>query len=213
MAAMNFLPSRAWLAAVAALARSAGFQTCCITDFPIGGPVALAGALGRTCALRVWKPAIQQTWKSALRPVVSVRACVVLLAFAAAAAAATNVVEYDFAAMLQPVRLTAKWADTNFNIWCGTAVKNNDGNFTKRGYSLALWESADGFDWKLSEHPFVANPSTIRWADGHNEPLLARERPQVVFENGEPVALCCAGGGDKARDGSFNLQIPLKPAR
>ena len=40
---------------------SAGFQTCCIADFQIGG------ASERRQCPRVRKPAIQQTWKSALR--------------------------------------------------------------------------------------------------------------------------------------------------
>jgi hypothetical protein len=43
-----------------AYGRSAGFQTCCIADFPIGG----AREGGRAAG---WKPAIQPTWKSALR--------------------------------------------------------------------------------------------------------------------------------------------------
>jgi hypothetical protein len=99
-------------------------------------------------------------------------------------------------------------------IWHGidrywAVVKDNDGHFTHRGYSLALWESADGINWKLSRHPFVANPSTIRWADGHEEKFTALERPQVVFENGEPIALCCAAANNRERDGSFNVQIPL----
>jgi hypothetical protein len=103
-------------------------------------------------------------------------------------------------------------------IWHGkdrywAVVKDNDGNFTHRGYSLALWESADGMDWKLSKHPFVANPGIIKWADGHEETLTALERPQIVFENGEPVALCCAAANDKSRHGSFNVQIPLKVAK
>jgi len=41
--------------------RGAGFQTCCIADFQIGRS---SNSSGRR---RVWKPAIQQTWKSALR--------------------------------------------------------------------------------------------------------------------------------------------------
>ena len=53
--------------------RSAGFQTCCIADFQIGRGRGVSGA----CDLpkrfrwpdrpRVWKPATQQTWKSALQ--------------------------------------------------------------------------------------------------------------------------------------------------
>jgi hypothetical protein len=103
-------------------------------------------------------------------------------------------------------------------IWRGAdrywaVVKDNEGNFTKRGYSLALWESADGFDWKLSQHPFVANPSTIRWAGGHPAAFNTLERPQVLFDRGVPIALLCAAADAKDRVGSFNIQIPLKPAR
>jgi len=41
--------------------RSAGFQTCCIADLPSRQAVEAAKLM------RVWKPATQQTWKSALR--------------------------------------------------------------------------------------------------------------------------------------------------
>jgi hypothetical protein len=36
------------------------------------------------------------------------------------------------------------------------------------------------------------------------------ERPQLVFENGEPIALFCAATVRKDRNESFNVQIPLK---
>lgn len=99
-------------------------------------------------------------------------------------------------------------------IWCdgGTyraIVKDNDGNFTHQGYSLALFESADGMDWKLSEHALVTTPA-IRWDDGRTQKLNALERPQLLFENGKPVALFCAAADNKDRSGSFNIQIPLR---
>jgi hypothetical protein len=99
-------------------------------------------------------------------------------------------------------------------IWRGTdrywaVVKDNDGHFTKHGYSLALWESLDGSDWKLAKHPLVATPE-ITWADGRKQKLDALERPQLFFENGQPIALFCAGADAKGRDGSFNIQIPFK---
>jgi hypothetical protein len=99
-------------------------------------------------------------------------------------------------------------------IWRGAdrywaVVKDNDGNFTKRGYSLALWESADGFDWKLAKHPLVATPE-IKWADGRLEKQDRLERPQLIFENGDPIALLCAAVVRKDRNESFNVQIPLK---
>jgi len=34
-----------------------------------------------------------------------------------------------------------------------------------------------------------------------------------LLENGEPVALCCAAANNKSRDGTFNVQIPLKFSR
>ena len=53
--------------------RSAGFPTCWSADFQIGGRGWVRGGCGkpRLCGWpdrpRVWKPAIQQTWKSAVR--------------------------------------------------------------------------------------------------------------------------------------------------
>ncbi|HEY9508480.1 MAG TPA: glycoside hydrolase family protein [Verrucomicrobiae bacterium] len=111
-----------------------------------------------------------------------------------------------------------KFAAEDPFIWRGedrywAVVKDNYGNFTGHGYSLALWESTDGFDWKLARHPLVATPMMIHWADGHDEQLTAIERPQLLFEDGEPVALLCAASSGKTRDGTFNVQIPLKAAK
>ncbi len=98
-------------------------------------------------------------------------------------------------------------------IWCENGqylaiVKDNSGNFTGKGYSLALFESADGIDWKQARHVFVTTPE-IKWADGRVQKLNALERPQLFRENGKPVALFCAAADTKDRDGSFNVQIPL----
>jgi hypothetical protein len=99
-------------------------------------------------------------------------------------------------------------------IWRGAdrywaVVKDNAGHFTQRGYSLALWESANGIDWKLARHPLVTTPE-VTWADGRKQKLDALERPQVLLDNGVPIALLCAAADAKGRDGSFNIQIPLK---
>ena len=91
-------------------------------------------------------------------------------------------------------------------------VKDNNGHFTGKGYSLALWESADGLDWNLAKHPLVATPA-ITWADGTAKKLTALERPQVLLENGKPVVLCCAAADNSSRDGSFNVQIPLQATK
>ena len=51
------------------------------------------------------------------------------LFFALTRNAASSPVDYDFAAMCQPVPPTAKFSDTNFNIWCGSAIKSDDGKY------------------------------------------------------------------------------------
>lgn len=102
-------------------------------------------------------------------------------------------------------------------VWRGAdrywaVVKDNAGYFTKRGYSLALWESTDGINWKMAKNPLVAVPE-ITWADGRKQKLTALERPQILFENGIPIALICAAAETKDPDGSFSIQIPLKATK
>ncbi|MEI6467354.1 MAG: glycoside hydrolase family protein [Verrucomicrobiota bacterium] len=92
-------------------------------------------------------------------------------------------------------------------------VKDNNGIFTGRGYSLALWESRDGFDWKLAKHPFVTTPEITR-ADGTTLKLNALERPQLWIDaRGEPAVLYCAGAYEADRERSFNVAIPLRRPR
>jgi predicted GH43/DUF377 family glycosyl hydrolase len=88
-------------------------------------------------------------------------------------------------------------------------VKDMRGVFTGKGKSTALFESADGFDWKLSAHPLVAT-TEITWADGRKQKLNSLERPQLFFENGKPVVLLFACDEDSKREHSFNIQILLK---
>ena len=88
-------------------------------------------------------------------------------------------------------------------------VEDNAGNFTGKGYSLALFESANGFDWSPAAHVLVTSPNLLKWADGKDRPLTALERPQLYFEDGLPTALFCAAADRQDRDGSFNIQIPL----
>jgi hypothetical protein len=90
-------------------------------------------------------------------------------------------------------------------------VKDNRGYFTHAGYSLALWESPNGFDWKLSAHPLVTTPQ-VTWTDGRTEKLQAMERPQLLFDDsGKPITLTVAIAENAERDGTTNLRIPLKP--
>lgn len=89
-------------------------------------------------------------------------------------------------------------------------VKDNSGVFTGAGKSLALFESGDGFDWRLAKHPLVST-TQVRRPDGSVERLYSLERPQLYFEGGRPAVLFCAADTDKARAHSFNIQIPLGP--
>jgi len=102
-------------------------------------------------------------------------------------------------------------------IWRGddrywAIVKDFSGNFTKAGTSLALFESKNGIDWKLSAHPLVSKLG-IRWEGGDWQGLQKLERPQLWLENGKPAVLFCAAADRKDLNHSFNVAIPLRPAR
>ncbi len=89
-------------------------------------------------------------------------------------------------------------------------VKDMHGAFTEYGRSLVLFESADGFDWKLSKNPLVSKLE-IHWASGKVQAVDHLERPQVFLENGKPIALLCAADVKDVNDvlQSFNVQIPI----
>lgn len=99
-------------------------------------------------------------------------------------------------------------------IWRGrdrywAIVKDFKGVFTGKGTSLALFDSANGIDWKLSSNPLVSTLN-ITWEDGRTRRLKKLERPQVYFENGEPAVLFCAAATPGKLDDSFIIMIPLK---
>ena len=89
-------------------------------------------------------------------------------------------------------------------------VKDMHGAFTDSGRALVLFESDDGFDWRLAEYPLV---STLRitWGNGEIQQVEHLERPQLYIENGRPVALLCAAdtSDEKGALQSFNVQIPV----
>lgn len=100
-------------------------------------------------------------------------------------------------------------------IWRGrdrywAIVKDMGGHFTHAGKSLALFESRDGLEWKLSDHPLVSTIQ-IRLAEtGAVQSLFSLERPQLAFDRtGRPVSLLCAADYNEKRDTSFNIGIPL----
>lgn len=102
------------------------------------------------------------------------------------------------------------WYDRGRNRYYAI-VKDNKGDFTHAGRSLVLWESPDGFDWKLAAHPLVST-TDITWADGRKQHLNALERPQLLFdESGQPVVLLCAADTSSDHAETFNVRIPLSP--
>jgi len=99
-------------------------------------------------------------------------------------------------------------------IWRGpdrywAIVKDFKGVFTRKGPSLALFESADGIAWKPAAHTLVST-LTLKWADGTVTPLEKLERPQLLLVDGEPAVLSCAAAPKGKLEESYNVQIPLK---
>jgi hypothetical protein len=99
-------------------------------------------------------------------------------------------------------------------IWCDgqrywAIVKDNAGHFTGAGKSTALWQSDDGFDWRLAKHPLVATTEIV-WEGGRKQKQNSLERPQLFFENGQPTVLLFATDTDSKREHSFNVRIPLR---
>ncbi|QEG02634.1 Glycosyl hydrolases family 43 [Stieleria maiorica] len=86
-------------------------------------------------------------------------------------------------------------------------IKHENG---KRLFSLVHYDSVDGIDWQPAKHHELSDRS-ITWEDGTTERFDHLERPQVLIEDGVPVALMCAA--DRIDENnvrhSFNLQIPL----
>lgn len=92
-------------------------------------------------------------------------------------------------------------------------VKDFQGYFTRTGASsLALFESADGIDWKPAESP-LALRKEIAWENGTVEAVAALERPYIWFDGGRPAALLCAAAFDEERQRTANIIIPLSPER
>jgi predicted GH43/DUF377 family glycosyl hydrolase len=85
-------------------------------------------------------------------------------------------------------------------------VKDMNGAFTNAGRSLALFCSEDGLNWKKASHPLVSKLE-IAWENETKQKVIALERPQLFFENGEMIALLCAVNENITH--SFNVQIPL----
>lgn len=80
----------------------------------------------------------------------------------------------------------------------------------KRVFSLVHYDSLDGIDWHKAKN-FEISDRNITWEDGSTQQFDHLERPQVLVENGIPIALTCAADtyDENHVRQSFNLQIPL----
>jgi hypothetical protein len=87
-------------------------------------------------------------------------------------------------------------------------LKDMAGYFTGEGKSLILFESADGYQWRLAKNFFICS-TEIKWSNGTTQRVQRLERPQLYIEDGIPAVLYCAVMADKGNKQSFNVHIPL----
>ena len=77
----------------------------------------------------------------------------------------------------------------------------------KRVFSLVHYDSIDGIDWQPAKHHEISD-RTITWDDGTTEQLDHLERPQVIVENGKPIALDVCRRPHRRKQGPALLQYP-----
>lgn len=79
----------------------------------------------------------------------------------------------------------------------------------KRMFSLVHYDSEDGIKWNRAKY-FDISERKVTWENGREQQFKHLERPQVIVENGEAIALMCAADTlvNNVRH-SFNIQIPL----
>lgn len=81
----------------------------------------------------------------------------------------------------------------------------------KRLFSLVHYDSEDGIRWEKAKN-FDISERIVTWENGRQQQFTHLERPQVLVENGEAIALMCAADtlDENNVRHSFNVQIPLK---
>lgn len=99
-------------------------------------------------------------------------------------------------------------------VWCQknryyAIVKDMNGEFTKKGRSLALFTSEDGENWTVAKHTLVSD-LILKWDNGRCDSVYYLERPQLYLENGHPKALFLAVSPTKENKHTYNVHIPLK---
>lgn len=110
-----------------------------------------------------------------------------------------------------------EWSVEDAFIWLENGrfyslAKDFQGYFTKAGERhVALFESANGFDWQISRHP-IGFLRGVTFASGERIELAYMERPQIYLENGKPKALLCACMKEedyKERSHTFHVRLPI----
>lgn len=103
------------------------------------------------------------------------------------------------------------WFDKKHGDRFYAVTRDVAGKFTGDLGAITLFESADGLDWRPAPHPLVL-PSSYAIADGTRSDIKL-ERPVVLLDHDEPVALYGGAGGYHKRGRlSANIQIPFGPA-
>ncbi len=91
-------------------------------------------------------------------------------------------------------------------------LKDQGQYYTDESRALVLFESSDGVNWSLAEHPVVTT-RTVRWQGAPKVTYDRLERPQLYLENGRPAVLFCAVKPRRDADDSYNIHLPLEGSR
>ena len=124
-----------------------------------------------------------------------------------------------FAKLDKPIMVNPEkeWSVEDAFIWYENGrffslAKDFQGYFTGEGQRhIALFESADGFDWKLSDNP-IGCFRGVTTEDGERIELHYMERPQIYFEDGKPFVLlfaCMLEADLKTQSHSFNIRLQI----
>lgn len=111
-----------------------------------------------------------------------------------------------------------EWSVEDAFIWCENGkfyslAKDFQGYFTGAGKGhVALFESDDAFDWRLSDER-IGYLRGLTTEDGEQIELHYMERPQIYIEDGKPFALLCACMTEEdfsnSMCSSFNVRLKL----
>ena len=74
-------------------------------------------------------------------------------------------------------------------------------------YNGILFQSKDGYDWELSEHPLAWDHQVV-WDDGTVEDIPLVERPQLLIVDGKPICFYTAVGD--GINNTYNLARRLR---